>query len=98
MGKEAAPVVEKLELDGVISRMEVPEKGFFSPVMSLRKIGPQGIKKVIDFCLLKGYIRCTKANFPGMLTSIRKVRANWKVFTCIDLAHQYLHIPVCGIL
>lgn len=42
---EVAQMVKQLESDGKISKMEVTRKGFFSSVVFLRKMGPQGIRK-----------------------------------------------------
>lgn len=94
---EAAHVGEQLEKNGVIIKLEVVEKGFFSPMMFLRKTESKNIKKVVDFGLLIVYANCTEAKFPGTSATIRKVPEDWQVFTSIDLTQGYVHIRVCDI-
>lgn len=50
--KEAEAVVQKLEAEGIISKMQVGDKGYFSPVMFLGNNGGQNVRKVVDSRLL----------------------------------------------
>lgn len=50
--KEAEDMAKKLEVEGVVSELQVEETGFSSPVMFLRKRGGMGVMKVVDFMIL----------------------------------------------
>lgn len=96
--REAEAMVSKLEAEGIISKFPEEEKRFFIQVMFLKKHGGQGVRKVVDFILLNAYSRVWKTNFPGTLATVRKIHADWSLFTTSDLAQGYFHIPFCGVL
>lgn len=58
-------MVDKIKKEGVISKLSVEDKGYFSLVIILRKLGGGGVSKLIDFRLLSLYSRAWKINFQG---------------------------------
>lgn len=58
--KEALDFVWKLESEGIVSEVHMKLKGFFSPIMFLRKANQSKVRKVVDFRLLNDYPRTWK--------------------------------------
>lgn len=74
--KEPVAFVKKLEEEGIVSKLQVSEKAFFSLVMFLPKADQIGVRKVVDFRLLNAYARTWKTHFPGTLATVRMIPAD----------------------
>lgn len=68
--KKAQDMVDRLEKKGIISKLEMEDKGHFSPVVFLGKLGGGGVQKVMDFCLLESYSKAWKTHFLRTLAIV----------------------------
>lgn len=68
--------MKDLVKQSIIKEMKFGDKGFFSLVMFLRKVGKtfkNNFKKVENFRLLNAYSYTWKTQFPGIVSTLRKI-------------------------
>ena len=86
------------EIRSLLSRgiiQEVPrfDRGYFSPVVFLRK--PDGrVRVVVNFQKLNKYSEVWNSYTPDTRNAVRAVDPSWRMFTVLDLRDGYFHIPV----
>ena len=78
---------------GIIQELSCFDRGFFSPVVFLKK--PDGrVRVVVNFQKLNQYSEVWNSYTPDTRTVVRAVDPSWRLFTVLDLRDGYFHIPV----
>ena len=91
--QDATAELQTLEQRGIIRQLDVRDRGFFSPIMFLKKRDGR-VRIVIDFRRLNKYSDTFNVPLLGTRTVVQSVDPSWRIFTTVDLKDGYFHIPV----
>lgn len=95
--QEIKELLEGLNEQRVIRKLEVGEKALFSPLLFIRKPNG-GVRKTVDFRLLNSYCDSwvtNQTNLQGVLASIPK---EWDTFSILDLEQGFFQVAICSAL
>ena len=85
--------IKSLLSRGIIRELSYSDRGFFSPVIFLKK--PDGrVRIVVDFQRLNRYSNVWNTHTLDTRNAVRAVDPSWRFFTVLDLRDGYFHIPV----
>ncbi len=85
--------IQSLLTRGIIRELAYSDRGFFSPVIFLKK--PDGrVRLVVDFQKLNRYSEVWNTHTLDTRNAVRNIDPSWRVFTVLDLRDGYFHIPV----
>lgn len=91
--EEAQQTLDQMQRQGVIRRLAPEERAFFSPVLWVRK--PSGsVRPTIDLRLLNEYSNTWNNVNPGVQQTLRAVPSQWRVYSVLDLASGFFHLPI----
>ena len=85
--------IQSLLKRGIIRELSFSDRGYFSPVIFLKK--PDGrVRIVVDFQKLNRYSEVWNTHTLDTRSAVRAIDPSWRFFTVLDLRDGYFHIPV----
>jgi len=78
---------------GIISAVDVSERGFCSPILFLKKKAG-GVRATLDLRVLNKYVKSYRDVQPGVHELLSRIPVNWTMFSLVDVVSGFFHLPL----